>query len=516
MSAGLRVGAGGSDSAYFGMLDEGDNAADAVVAWGDDPGDDLRFIFASSGGPVEGLEHARITAEGRLGVGVAAPLARLHVGGGVLADMVRLVPEMDPAGLCPGNEEGAIRYNGVAQRMEYCNGAVWGPLAVGADEDGDPDGSNANRAGVTCLSVLQAGFSRGEGVYWFDPDGVGGMPPFTVDCDMEGGGWTMLGHNSQVRTHVDGPENPGSYSRNVVYGHTLAQIDAIKAASPMCRQHLRWECKGSGLWLMPGDGHEDYGWWHDRNGAARHYWPGGTAACDINDATWREAGGYLEDTELLPVTRIRFGDTGGVTEEGYHTLGPLLCGDPSVNGIVNTGATCKAILDAAPDSPDGRYWLDPDGLGGVDSFLMDCDMEGGGWMVFHHDSEARRHVNGIEDPGAYSRRVNYEMELPDIRAAIVASTGCSQNLIYECRGSGLWLMPGDGHGDYGWWHDHAGAEVRSWPGGTAQCDINDGNWRQSGGDITDRARLPVTRLRFGDTGGDAEEGYHTLGPLRCQ
>ena len=33
----------------------------------------------------------------------------------------------------------------------------------------------------------------------------------------------------------------------------------------------------------------------------------------------------LVQKEFLPVTELRFGDTGSENEEGYHTLGKLLC-----------------------------------------------------------------------------------------------------------------------------------------------------------------------------------------------
>jgi hypothetical protein len=47
--------------------------------------------------------------------------------------------------------------------------------------------------------------------------------------------------------------------------------------------------------------------------------------CDKNDNTWREDSGYLTDKNTLPVTELRFGDTGGTGEKGYHTLEKLRC-----------------------------------------------------------------------------------------------------------------------------------------------------------------------------------------------
>ena len=45
----------------------------------------------------------------------------------------------------------------------------------------------------SCLEILEAGASRGSGVYEIDPDGEGGAPPARAYCDMEtdDGGWTL-------------------------------------------------------------------------------------------------------------------------------------------------------------------------------------------------------------------------------------------------------------------------------------------------------------------------------------
>ena len=83
MVDGVRVGAGGSDNAYFGLKDEGVNNADAVVAWGDDAGDHLRFINTRSGGPVDGVEYVRITDVGNVGINTTTPTEKLQVNGSI-------------------------------------------------------------------------------------------------------------------------------------------------------------------------------------------------------------------------------------------------------------------------------------------------------------------------------------------------------------------------------------------------------------------------------------------------
>ena len=52
-------------------------------------------------------------------------------------------------------------------------------------------------------------------------------------------------------------------------------------------------------------------------------------------------------------------------------------------------------------------------------------------------------------------------------------------------------------------------------GGQCNCKNSGSGWREDSGLLTSRSSLPVTQLRFGDVDGAKEEGYHTLGKLRC-
>jgi hypothetical protein len=156
----------------------------------------------------------------------------------------------------------------------------------------------------------------------------------------DGVGVTEIGHDNESRTLVVGHEEPGSYKQTIKYVISMEHIIAIINLSKNCEQFIKYECHGSSI--RHGGSH--YGWWVSRQGSKMNYWGGaavnsgkcacgmadtcargGKCNCDVNDETWREDSGYLTDKNTLPVTELRFGDTGHNKEEGYHTLGKLRC-----------------------------------------------------------------------------------------------------------------------------------------------------------------------------------------------
>ena len=197
---------------------------------------------------------------------------------------------------------------------------------------------------ATSCSVIKKYVTSASGNYVIDPDGEGGLAPFTVFCDMtdkSGVGVTVISHDSESRTHVDGCENPGCYSRDIHYtGASLSQLASLTRVSSHCEQFIKYECYNSGLWFG-----NPYGWWVSRDSAKMTYWGGASPGsgkcacgmtnscadsskvcnCDKNDNVWREDSGLLTDKTKLPVEQLRFGDTGGSSEQGYHTLGKLKC-----------------------------------------------------------------------------------------------------------------------------------------------------------------------------------------------
>ena len=191
-------------------------------------------------------------------------------------------------------------------------------------------------------SLIKTYFSSVSGNYVIDPDGLGGVAPFTVYCDMSdknGVGVTVISHDSENRTYVKGYSGPASYSHDIHYtGASFSQLASLTRVSSHCEQFIKYECYHSvTLWW-------GYAWWVSRDSKKMTYWGGASPGsgkcacgmtnscavssrscnCDANDNVWREDSGLLTDKTHLPVKQLRFGDTGG-PHSGYHTLGKLIC-----------------------------------------------------------------------------------------------------------------------------------------------------------------------------------------------
>ena len=202
---------------------------------------------------------------------------------------------------------------------------------------------------LSCSSIKSGHSGSSSGNYIIDPDGKGGVAPFSVYCDMSdkgGVGVTIISHDSESRTHVNsvspGCSGAGCYRKDVTYtGVSTVQLAALTRVSQNCEQFIKFECNNDVAFIE-----NSYAWWVSRDGTRMNYWGGATGHtnmcacgvanscrggkkcnCDYQTTTigWREDSGLLTDKTSLPVTQIRLGDLDQSHEEGYHTLGKLKC-----------------------------------------------------------------------------------------------------------------------------------------------------------------------------------------------
>ena len=199
---------------------------------------------------------------------------------------------------------------------------------------------------VSCSGIKSGNSGSSSGNYMIDPDGKGGVTPFSVYCDMSdkgGVGVTVISHDSESRTHVaniPGCSYAGCYSKNVSYtGVSTAQLAALTRVSQNCEQFIKFECRSDVAFVE-----EALAWWVSRDGTKMNYWGGAggssnMCACGVTNSCsngkkcncrnssggWRSDSGLLTDKSALPVTQIRLADFDDSSEEGYHTLGKLKC-----------------------------------------------------------------------------------------------------------------------------------------------------------------------------------------------
>ena len=114
--------------------------------------------------------------------------------------------------------------------------------------------------------------SSSSGNYLIDPDSAGSLAPFTAYCDMSdknGVGVTVISHDSENRTLVDGYDGKGNYSRSIHYsGASLSQLASLTDVSLHCEQFIKYECYGSMLF------YSFNGWWVSRDSSKMLYWGG--------------------------------------------------------------------------------------------------------------------------------------------------------------------------------------------------------------------------------------------------
>ena len=171
-------------------------------------------------------------------------------------------------------------------------------------------------------------------------------------------------------------------------------------------------------------------------------------------------------------------------------------------------------------------------------FSVYCDMtdKGGvGVTIIGHDGESRTYVgnipeSGLNNPGCYSKDVIYNgVSTVHLAALTRVSQNCEQFIKFECSRD-VDFVPES----VAWWMSRDGRKMNYWggEGGSAntcacgvtnscsrgkKCNCHESNrgWTQDSGLLTDKSALPVSQIRLAALNDSGEEGYHTLGKLKC-
>ena len=118
---------------------------------------------------------------------------------------------------------------------------------------------------------------------------------------------------------------------------------------------------------------------------------------------------------------------------------------------------------------------------------------------------------------------------PQLAALTRISQNCEQFIKFECN-KGVGFV----QESVAWWTSRDGMKINYWggAGGSAnmcacgvtnscssgkKCNCYNGGsgWREDSGLLTDKSALPVSQIRLSDLNDPGEQGYHTLGKLKC-
>lgn len=158
-----------------------------------------------------------------------------------------------------------------------------------------------------------------------------------------------------------------------------------------------------------------------------------------------------------------------------------------------------------------------------------------------HSQEHSTTVDGFVEALSFHQEIIYDADLSQIEALLNRSQSCWQRLNYACFSSRLLNSPSADEltfRPYAAWYSRNNQRMDYWAGALpgsrkcecgilgncydrtkwCNCDSNQLQWLEDGGDIREIEYLPVKAVSFGDTGSPIDEKFarYTLGALMCE
>ncbi|XP_036296656.1 contactin-associated protein-like 4 [Pipistrellus kuhlii] len=206
-----------------------------------------------------------------------------------------------------------------------------------------------------------------------------------------------------------------------------------------------------------------------------------------------------------------------------------------------TGATChNSIYEQSCEAykhrgnTSGFYYIDSDGSGPLEPFLLYCNMTETAWTVIQHNGSELTRVRNARPENPYAGSFEYTASLEQLQATITRAEHCKQELAYYCKKSRL-VNRQDGT-PLSWWVGRTNETHTYWGGSLpdpqkcacglegncidpqyyCNCDADRNEWTNDTGFLSYKEHLPVTRIVITDTGRPLSEAAYKLGPLLCR
>uniref|UniRef100_A0A8B9YN23 Contactin associated protein family member 4 n=1 Tax=Bos mutus grunniens TaxID=30521 RepID=A0A8B9YN23_BOSMU len=204
------------------------------------------------------------------------------------------------------------------------------------------------------------------------------------------------------------------------------------------------------------------------------------------------------------------------------------------------GATChNSIYEQSCEAykhkgnTSGFYYIDADGSGPLEPFLLYCNMTETAWTIIQHNGSDVTRVRNTNPENPYTGFFEYVASMEQLQATINRAEHCEQELTYYCKKSRL-VSKEDG-APLSWWVGRTNETQTYWGGSLpdpqkctcglegncvdsqyyCNCDADRNEWTNDGF-LSYKEHLPVTRIVITDTGRPHSEAAYKLGPLLCR
>uniref|UniRef100_A0A8C6CWA3 Contactin associated protein family member 4 n=1 Tax=Moschus moschiferus TaxID=68415 RepID=A0A8C6CWA3_MOSMO len=205
------------------------------------------------------------------------------------------------------------------------------------------------------------------------------------------------------------------------------------------------------------------------------------------------------------------------------------------------GATChNSIYEQSCEAykhkgnTSGFYYIDADGSGPLEPFLLHCNMTETAWTIIQHNGSDVTRVRNTNPENPYTGFFEYVASMEQLQATINRAEHCEQELTYYCKKSRL-VSKEDGT-PLSWWVGRTNETQTYWGGSLpdpqkctcglegncvdsqyyCNCDADRNEWTNDTGFLSYKEHLPVTRIVITDTGRPHSEAAYKLGPLLCR
>ncbi|XP_019502024.1 PREDICTED: contactin-associated protein-like 4 isoform X1 [Hipposideros armiger] len=205
------------------------------------------------------------------------------------------------------------------------------------------------------------------------------------------------------------------------------------------------------------------------------------------------------------------------------------------------GATChNSIYEQSCEAykhrgnTSGFYYIDSDGSGPLEPFLLYCNMTETAWTIIQHNGSDLTRVRNTNPENPHAGFFEYVASLEQLQATIHRAEHCEQELTYYCKKSRL-VNKQDGS-PLSWWVGRTNETQTYWGGSLpdpqkcacgregncidsqyyCNCDADRNEWTNDTGFLSYKEHLPVTKIVITDTGRPHSEAAYKLGPLLCQ